>query len=58
VLLIVIVVQWLLQRRYRRQLIFMPGFSRVAPGSSIVRGGSSHRRRDPSTVDAPPGVPH
>ena len=58
VLLIVVGVQWLLQRRYRRQLIFMPGFTRVAPGSSIMRGGSSNRHREPSTVDAPPGVPH
>jgi hypothetical protein len=59
VLLVVIGVQWLLQRRYRRQLLFMPSFSRLGPGSSIVRNGatgtsSSQRRRDPSTVDVPP----
>src|SRR5262249_46666379 len=60
VLLVVIGVQWLLHRRYRRQLVFMPGFSRLAPGSSILRsGGSGSRLRgEPSTVDAPHGVPH
>jgi hypothetical protein len=62
VLLVVMAVQWLLQRRYRRQLIFMPAFSRVMPGSSmpgssIIRGsGSGQRRHEPSTVDAPPGA--
>jgi len=57
VLLVVIAVQWLLQRRYRHQLIFMPAFSRVMPGSSIIRNtGSGQRRHEPSTVDAPPGA--
>lgn len=59
VLLVVIAAQWLLQRRYRRQVIFMPAFSRVIPGSSLVRGGSGgsgQRRHEPSTVDAPPGA--
>jgi hypothetical protein len=59
VLLVVIGVQWLLQRRYRRQLLFMPGFSRLGPGSSIVRNSTNHsssarRRGEPSTVDVPP----
>lgn len=62
VLLLVIGVQWFLQRRYRRQVVFMPGFSRLAPGSSILRGNgasSSHRRRgEPSTVDVPPAAGH
>lgn len=62
VLLVVVGVQWFLQRRYRRQVVFMPGFSRRPAGSSIVRNGSksgSHRLRgEPSTVDVPPGVPH
>jgi hypothetical protein len=58
VLVAVIGIQWLVQHRYRRQLVFMPGFSRLAPGSSIVRNAttpsSSQRRRgDPSTVDGP-----
>jgi hypothetical protein len=56
VLVLVIAVQWVLQRRYRRQVVFLPGFSRLAPGSSIIRSGSSHRRRDASTVDVPPGA--
>jgi hypothetical protein len=44
---------WLRQHRYRRQLVFMPGFSRTSPGSSVMRAGSSHRPRgEPSTVDA------
>jgi hypothetical protein len=57
VLLVVIGVQWSLQRRYRNQVVFMPAFSRTLPGSSVIRGsGSSQRRHEPSTVDAPPGV--
>jgi hypothetical protein len=53
VLLIVGGFLWLRHRRYRRQLTFMPGFSRLAPGSSVMRAGSSHRPRgEPSTVDA------
>ncbi len=53
VLLLVVGIQWVLQRRYRRQVVFMPGFSRLKPGSSLVRAGSSNRPRDPSTVDEP-----
>lgn len=57
VLVLVIGVQWLLQRRQRQQVVFMPAFSRLGPGSSIIRGSSSGpRRHEPSTVDAPPGV--
>jgi hypothetical protein len=56
VLALALGVYWVLQRHYRRQVVFMPGFSRLVPGSSIVRGGSRQRRREPSTVDAPPGV--
>src|SRR5262249_60760641 len=59
VLLAVVGVQWLLHQRYRRQVVFMPGFSRVKSGSSLVRGGSSSNRkrelpREPSTIDEPP----
>jgi hypothetical protein len=55
VLVVVLAVQWMLQRRYRRQLVFMPGFTRLKPGSALVRtgGGSSNRPREASTVDAP-----
>lgn len=57
VLPLAIGIHWFLQRRYRRRVMFMRGFSRLAPGSSIVQTGSSLRRRgEPSTVDAPPGA--
>jgi hypothetical protein len=57
VLLLVLGVQWLVQQRYRRQLVFMPGFKRVKAGSSLLRSGSSNRPRgEPSTVDEPPQV--
>lgn len=53
VLLIVGGFLWLRHNRYHRQRTFMPGFSRLAPGSSVVRPGSSLRpRSEPSTVDA------
>jgi hypothetical protein len=55
VLMVVLGVQWLLQRRYRRQVVFMPGFQRLKTGSSLIRPGSSQRPRiEPSTVDAAP----
>jgi hypothetical protein len=53
VLMVVLVIQWMLQRRYRRQLVFLPGFTRLKAGSVLTRG-SSNRPREPSTVDAPP----
>ena len=46
--------QWLLRERYRRQLVFMPGFKRVKAGSSLLRHSSATRPRETSTVDAPP----
>jgi hypothetical protein len=56
VLVLVVAAQWMLYQRYRRQVVFMPGFKRVKQGSSLVRGGSSNRSREPSTVDEqPPG---
>jgi hypothetical protein len=54
VLAVVLFVQWMLQRRYRRRLVFMPGFTRLKAGSVLTRGSSSNRSREPSTVDAPP----
>jgi hypothetical protein len=54
ILVLVLAIQWMLQSRYRRRLIFMPGFTRLKPGSSLVRAGSSNRPREPSTVDVPP----
>lgn len=52
VFVVVLGVQWTLQQRYRRRLVFMPGFTRLKAGSSIIRGGRP--RHEPSTVDAPP----
>ncbi|HTU21960.1 MAG TPA: hypothetical protein VMG10_28235 [Gemmataceae bacterium] len=58
VLLAVIVLQWLMHERYRRQIVFLPSFSRGRAGSSIVRKSSSARPHngEPSTVDAPPPI--
>jgi hypothetical protein len=54
VLLLILAVQWMLQRRYRRQVVFMPGFTRLKTGSSLVRRESKNQPRgEPSTVDAP-----
>jgi hypothetical protein len=56
VLLPVLGIQWVLHQRYRRQVVFLPGFTRVKAGSSLVRGSSNRPRGEPSTVDAaPPG---
>ena len=57
VLILVVATQWMLHERYRRQVIFMPGFTRLKTGSSIVRTGSGARPRDPSTIDQPPKRP-
>jgi hypothetical protein len=46
--------QWLLHRRHRRRAVFLPGFTRVKTGSSLLRPGSGNRPREPSTVDEPP----
>ncbi len=54
VLFVVLGIQWTLHQRYRRQVVFMPGFTRLKPGSSLIRGGSNNRPREASTVDEPP----
>jgi hypothetical protein len=54
VLAVLVIVQWLLQERYRRQVVFLPGFARKAAGSSLTRAGQPASKREPSTVDAPP----
>jgi hypothetical protein len=41
VLLVVLAVQWLVRERYRRRVVFLPGFRRLKTGSSLVRTGSS-----------------
>lgn len=54
VLLLVLAVQWLLHQRYRRQVVFLPGFDRGKPGSSVVRLANSARpHSEPSTIDSP-----
>jgi hypothetical protein len=47
-------VQWLLHERYRRQVVFLPSFSRGRAGSSLLRAGAQRPHGEPSTVDAPP----
>jgi len=54
VLVFLIALQWTLHERYRRKVVFMPGFTRLKPGSSLVHAGSSNRKRELSTVDEPP----
>jgi hypothetical protein len=55
VLVVVLCMQWLIHQRYRRQVVFLPGFQRTKQGSSIQRvGGSNRPRGEPSTVDSPP----
>jgi hypothetical protein len=53
VLSVVLLLQWLLQQRYRRQMLFMPGFARLRKGSSISRR-EAPPGREPSTVDVHP----
>ncbi|MGH7223153.1 MAG: hypothetical protein ACRELF_07995, partial [Gemmataceae bacterium] len=56
VLLLVVALQWTMYRRYRRQIVFLPSFSRARSGSSLVRPTASPLavNGEPSTVDAPP----
>ncbi len=44
---------WYWQDRYRRQLVFLPAFSRNKPSSTMVRNNVPARPREASTVDAP-----
>jgi hypothetical protein len=55
VLLVVLLMQWLVHERYRRQVVFLPSFSRGRAGSSLIRGSSAPRSApgEPSTVDVP-----
>jgi hypothetical protein len=58
VLAVVLGIQWVLHQRYRRQIVFMPGFTRLKSGSSLIRSGSRNRPRgEPSTVDEPQQPP-
>lgn len=53
--LVFISIHWLLQERYRRQLVFLPGFTRPKSGSTITRMNAAKRPAQGSTVDAPAG---
>jgi hypothetical protein len=54
----ILAIQWMLQQRYRRRVVFLPGFTRAKQGSSLVRTGTGDRSRlEPSTVDVPPLPP-
>jgi hypothetical protein len=44
---------WVHQHRSRRQLVFLPGYSRAKPGSTMIRANAAKRPREASTVDAP-----
>jgi hypothetical protein len=52
VLVLLLGAQWLVQERYRRQVVFLPGFTRLQH-SSLVQG-QGRKPREPSTIDSPP----
>jgi len=54
ILAIVILVQWYLQQRYERRVVFMPGFTRRPASTVRPASASKIKRREPSTVDVPP----
>jgi hypothetical protein len=56
VLIVILGIQWMLQERYRRQVVFMPGFTRLKSNSSLVRSGAG-RSPEPTTVDVPSASP-
>jgi hypothetical protein len=45
--------QWLVQERYRRQVVFLPGFTRLQANSSLARA-QGKKPREASTIDSPP----
>jgi hypothetical protein len=55
VLIAALLVQWLVHERYRRQVVFLPSFSRSRSGSSLLRSGAARPAApgEPSTVDVP-----
>jgi hypothetical protein len=57
VLLLVLAVQWLLHERYRRSIIFLPGFRRVRPGSSLMRKGRTEVGALPGSARGEEGRP-
>jgi len=52
-LLLLVLLHWLLNQHYQRQIVFLPSFTRVKMGSSLNRADGSKNLREPSTVDAP-----
>jgi hypothetical protein len=54
VLLLLALVQWLLHERYRRQIVFLPSFSRTPTGSSLRKEAARPPSGEPSTVDVAP----
>jgi hypothetical protein len=54
VLMVLLAVQWLLHERYRRRVVFLPGFRRVKTGSSLARAGRPEAATAPA-VPAPEG---
>lgn len=57
VLVVAMAAQWMLHQRSRRRVVFMPGFTRLKTGSSLIRTSTNNRPRDPSTIDEPPRRP-
>jgi len=53
VLVVLLGAQWLVQERYRRQVVFLPGFTRLQANSSLARA-QGRKPREASTIDAPP----
>jgi hypothetical protein len=55
VLVLLLLIQWLLHERYRRQIVFLPSFSRARSGSSLTRPHvPTGPPSEPSTVDVSP----
>jgi hypothetical protein len=55
VFVLILAVQWTLQRRYRRQVVFLPAFTRLKTPSSVAHPVAADQPRgEPSTVDEPP----
>jgi hypothetical protein len=57
VLCIVAAGYWAIQRRYRRQVVFMPGFQRVKADSSLSRSSQQRKRAEPSKIELPVNGP-
>ena len=55
ILCVLVGVRWRMHHRYRRQMVFMPGFQQIKNGSSLTRKDGSKVRRDLPTVEAQAG---